>query len=195
MGWIWIDEEEEEGGDVGSTHTDTNTHTHNQMQMQMQSERRVVRSQCKTEEVEPGKFIRKCQKTEELLRDCIGIGIGKPTQVLQSTKEYTEEDVSNQLLQPHHSHQNDTPFDFPGLRTDIDVIHHQLFGTINRFFDATDEIKTNFLDFLFSPPTFYDTQQPSSSQQSITQGIPVQDNPKPPDNTSSQGSIDLAKEV
>lgn len=36
------------------------------------STRKVVKSQCKTEEVEPGKFVRKCERTEEILRDCIG---------------------------------------------------------------------------------------------------------------------------
>lgn len=34
--------------------------------------RRVVQSRCHTEEVEPGRFVRKCEKTEQLLRDCIG---------------------------------------------------------------------------------------------------------------------------
>ncbi|RXH68872.1 hypothetical protein DVH24_031205 [Malus domestica] len=34
--------------------------------------RKVVKTQCKTEEVEPGKFVRKCEKTEQLLRDCTG---------------------------------------------------------------------------------------------------------------------------
>jgi hypothetical protein len=34
--------------------------------------RRVVQSRCHTEEVEPGRFVRKCEKTEQLLRDCVG---------------------------------------------------------------------------------------------------------------------------
>ncbi|OWM84018.1 hypothetical protein CDL15_Pgr004449 [Punica granatum] len=32
----------------------------------------VVKSQCKTEEVEPGKFIRKCERTDEIFRSYIG---------------------------------------------------------------------------------------------------------------------------
>ncbi|KXG36939.2 hypothetical protein SORBI_3002G416250 [Sorghum bicolor] len=35
--------------------------------------RRVVQSRCHTEEVELGRFVRKCEKTEHLLRDCINI--------------------------------------------------------------------------------------------------------------------------
>ena len=34
--------------------------------------RRVVQSRCHTKEVEPGRFVRKCEKTEQLLRDCVG---------------------------------------------------------------------------------------------------------------------------
>ncbi|MCL7026999.1 hypothetical protein MKW94_022781 [Papaver nudicaule] len=34
------------------------------------STRRIVKTQCKTEEVEPGIFIRKCEKTEQILKDC-----------------------------------------------------------------------------------------------------------------------------
>lgn len=33
---------------------------------------KLVRSQCHTEEVEPGKFVRKCEKTEEILKNCVG---------------------------------------------------------------------------------------------------------------------------
>ncbi|OMO68289.1 hypothetical protein CCACVL1_19995, partial [Corchorus capsularis] len=31
-----------------------------------------IRMQCKTEEVKPRKFIRKCEKTEEVLKQCVG---------------------------------------------------------------------------------------------------------------------------
>ena len=34
--------------------------------------RRVVRSRCHTEEVEPSRFVRKYEKTEQLLRGCVG---------------------------------------------------------------------------------------------------------------------------
>lgn len=36
------------------------------------SMRRVVKNHCWTEEVEPGNFVRKCEKTEQLLRKCAG---------------------------------------------------------------------------------------------------------------------------
>lgn len=69
MGWVWVDDSSapESGNDStdkplgDSSAADGNCSTTT-----------VVRSQCKTEEVEPGKFIRKCDKTEEILRHCIG---------------------------------------------------------------------------------------------------------------------------
>jgi hypothetical protein len=62
MGWVWRDDGEDvldsSAGGVSSG--------------ERCSTRKVVKSQCRTEEVEPGKFIRKCEKTEQVLRDCVG---------------------------------------------------------------------------------------------------------------------------
>jgi hypothetical protein len=62
MGWVWRDDEEDEfdssAGGVSSG--------------ERCSTRKVVKSQCRTEEVEPGKFIRKCEKTEQVLKECVG---------------------------------------------------------------------------------------------------------------------------
>lgn len=64
MGWVWREDEPDEFN---------NSENPNSSSIGDRcSTRKVVRSQCKTEEVEPGKFIRKCEKTEEVLRDCIG---------------------------------------------------------------------------------------------------------------------------
>ncbi|XP_071721622.1 fra a 1-associated protein-like [Rutidosis leptorrhynchoides] len=164
------------------------------------STRSVVRSQCKTEEVEPGKFIRKCEKTQELLRDCIG----KPVEVLQSTKEYTEEDVSNQVAEGSPfpiGKSQDGPFYFPGLRNDIEAIdrdirgefesiEQEIFGGINHFFGAADKMVNSFFD-LFGPPSVDNRDPPS--QPSLRRGVPIEDRPhaqKPA--RRDGGDIDLA---
>ncbi|XP_042014703.1 fra a 1-associated protein-like isoform X2 [Salvia splendens] len=59
--------------------------------------RKVVRSQCRTEEIEPGKFVRKCEKTEQIFKDCVG----RPTEMVESNKEYTEEDVTDQMVKAY----------------------------------------------------------------------------------------------
>lgn len=64
MGWVWRDDED----DNNSTAGDINPRSDGERC----STRKVMKTQCKTEEVEPGKFIRKCEKTEQLLRDCAG---------------------------------------------------------------------------------------------------------------------------
>ncbi|CAN6712899.1 unnamed protein product [Malus baccata var. baccata] len=46
--------------------------------------------QCKTKEVEPGKFVRKCEKTEQLLRDCAGRSSDRETST-SSSKSSTGE--------------------------------------------------------------------------------------------------------
>jgi hypothetical protein len=62
MGWVWRDDKEDEFDSLaGSVSSGDQC-----------SVRKVVKSQCRTEEVEPGKFIRKCEKTEQVLRDCVG---------------------------------------------------------------------------------------------------------------------------
>ncbi|KAH1195472.1 hypothetical protein GmHk_19G055985 [Glycine max] len=100
--------------------------------------RRDVSSElCRTEEVESGKFVRKCEKTEEILRNCIG----KPAEVLQSNKEYTEEDITDEVLKGRSvpfSSSDGGVFDFPGLRNDIEVMERNLLGGLSRFFDTAE---------------------------------------------------------
>lgn len=62
MGWVWrYDEEDEIDSSAGGVSSGKRCST-----------RKVVKSQCRTEEVERGKFIRKCEKTEQVLRECVG---------------------------------------------------------------------------------------------------------------------------
>lgn len=76
MGWKWVDDEEPSKivssgrgfGDVGEV-VNPNPRSREEDHC---STRRVVRSRCRTEEVEPGRFIKKCERTQETLRDCIG---------------------------------------------------------------------------------------------------------------------------
>ena len=68
MGWVWKDDEPDESNSSAGDVSDSR----NPRSGDRCSTRKVVKSQCRTEEVEPGKFIRKCEKTEELLRECVG---------------------------------------------------------------------------------------------------------------------------
>ncbi|GAB2230166.1 hypothetical protein Drorol1_Dr00014423 [Drosera rotundifolia] len=106
------------------------------------STRKIVTANCHTEEVEPGKFVRKCEKTEKILRDCVG----KPTLVVKSNTEYTEDDVTQESMKGNSSHAfvQSGPFDFPGLRSDMEAIEHSLSGGISRLFEAAEEMKNGF---------------------------------------------------
>ncbi|EPS60038.1 hypothetical protein M569_14767, partial [Genlisea aurea] len=100
--------------------------------------RRVVTSNCRTEEVEPGKFVRKCEKTEEIFKDCIG----GASEVIQSKKEYTEEDVTTHRTTMNHRIDS-PPSHFPGLKADIEG---HLFEGINRFMEAAEEMADSFFN-------------------------------------------------
>ncbi|XP_021886901.1 uncharacterized protein LOC110806379 [Carica papaya] len=119
MGWVWRDEPEDAEDSLAGDALDRSSGDRC-------STRKIVRSQCKTEEVEPGRFVRKCEKTEEILRDCIG----KPVEVLQSNREYTEDDVTDMVVNGSSpfGRSRDRPFDFPGLRNDIEAIERHFSG-------------------------------------------------------------------
>ncbi|CAA6658452.1 unnamed protein product [Spirodela intermedia] len=91
--------------------------------------RRVVTSSCRTEEVD-GRLIRKCEKTEKLLRECVG----RPAEVVESTTEHTEDDVT------------DRPgvFGFPGLRSDVETIQQTLEGGLSHFLQMAEEMTGEF---------------------------------------------------
>ncbi|KDP42228.1 hypothetical protein JCGZ_02958 [Jatropha curcas] len=162
MGWVWRDSEPDELNSP-SRHDSSSSASD-----KVCSTRKVVKSQCKTEEVEPGKFVRKCEKTEEILRECLG----EPVEVLKSNKEYTEDDVTDLVVKGSSTvgKLDDSPFGFPGLRSDIEGLERHFHGEINRFFEAANQMRSIFSD------TFGDfyKENPSSSP-SMRQGIPIED--------------------
>ncbi|KAK2364515.1 Mal d 1-associated protein [Trifolium repens] len=168
MGWVWSDDDNNNDDSQRNLSSGSDERC---------STRKIVKSQCKTEEVEPGKFVRKCEKTEELLRTCVG----KPVEVLQSNKEYTEEDLTNEVLRggsttfgSSNSSSDHGAFDFPGLRSDIEVMERNLFGGLGSFFEAAEEMKNGFFDvFIANAPRIFDAE--TSSSPSMRQGIPIEE--------------------
>ncbi|XP_004303421.1 PREDICTED: uncharacterized protein LOC101309175 [Fragaria vesca subsp. vesca] len=168
MGWVWKDDDEQ-GGHVNPSAADISP----RLDGDRCSTRKVVRTQCKTEEVEPGKFIRKCEKTEEVLRDCVG----RPIEVVQSNKEYTEDDVTDQVMKGSVSFgsADNGAFNFPGLQHDIDEIEHNFLGGLSRFFEAAEDMKNGFFSS-FGIPHIFD-EGPSTSLPSPRREIPI-DSPR-----------------
>lgn len=67
MGWVWKDDVDNGDGDVDTSPGQLSSTAEDRCYT-----KKIVSSNCKTEEVEPGKFIRKCEKTEQLIKDCVG---------------------------------------------------------------------------------------------------------------------------
>ncbi|ERM93660.1 hypothetical protein AMTRI_Chr03g149550 [Amborella trichopoda] len=140
MAWKWKDDT---GGEMATTNPNNETlGVGGGREGDMCSTRRIVKSSCKTEEVAPGKFIRKCEKSEQVFRDCMG----RPTEVVESNTEFTEHDVSNEMVKgslPFESIAPE-PFSFPGLRSDIDSIERSIIGSFDRFLEAAEEMSNDF---------------------------------------------------
>ncbi|CAA0374909.1 unnamed protein product [Arabidopsis thaliana] len=186
MGWVWIDDSsaskagadltDKPLGDSAAAAENCSTTT-------------VVRSQCKTEEVEPGKFVRKCDKTEEILRHCFG----KPSEVVQSNTEHTEEDVTDQMVGRSalpNQFEDKNPLNFPGLRRDVDAIERHFLSGMKSFFDAAEEMTSSLFDIMGD-------HHPSTRRG----GIPIENHPKveehrndetAPTRPHSSGEIDLS---
>uniref|UniRef100_A0ACD5VUX0 Uncharacterized protein n=1 Tax=Avena sativa TaxID=4498 RepID=A0ACD5VUX0_AVESA len=113
--------------------------------------RRVVQSRCHTEEVEPGRFVRKCEKTEQLLRDCVG----RPSELVESKTENTEEDVTDEMTGASRSLGFPTkePFAFPGLRSDIEAIEKDFTGNLSSFLDEAERMANGFFKSFGFPST------------------------------------------
>ncbi|KAF8108981.1 hypothetical protein N665_0104s0287 [Sinapis alba] len=186
MGWVWRDDDSSDAGSndvtnhqpLGDSAAEVNCSTST-----------VVRSKCKTEEVEPGKFVRKCDKTEEILRHCFG----KPSEVVQSTTEHTEEDVTDQMVRgsslPNKFEEN--PLNFPGLRSDLEDIERHFFSGMKGFFEAAEEMKSSLFDIMGEGDHHSTTKR----------GIPIEDHPKIEEHRNeenvirqpfSSGDIDLS---
>uniref|UniRef100_A0A2P2J5F7 Uncharacterized protein MANES_08G036200 n=2 Tax=Rhizophora mucronata TaxID=61149 RepID=A0A2P2J5F7_RHIMU len=183
MGWVWRDDETE-SGEIG-----VDAKSKGAGGDDVCSTRKVVRSRCSTEEVEPGKFVRKCEKSEELLKECLG----KPAELLESNKEYTEDDVTDLVTKgsfPMGKFESG-PFGLPGLRSDIEGIEHHFLGGVNRFFEAAEEMRNSIFDIFGE---FHDRS--SSSSPSTKRGIPIEVHPRVEDSANSRaresGDVDLS---
>ncbi|KAL2503150.1 hypothetical protein Fot_36998 [Forsythia ovata] len=191
MGWVWKKNDDSDSisssaGDIGEF--DGSLNPRGDGNGDRCATRRIVSSQCRTEEVEPGKFIRKCEKTEQIFKDCVG----RPSEMVQSNKEYTEEDVTEQVVKgsfPLESSEQG-PFHFPGLRGDIEAIERSLFGGINRFFEAAEDMKNDFFNTI-GVPHLYDDDSSSSPNK---HGIPFEGYPpkEAPPKKNSDGDVDLS---
>ncbi|CAI8614955.1 unnamed protein product [Vicia faba] len=132
MGWVWSDDDNDDDSQRSISSSGSDEHS---------STTKIVKSQCRTEEVEPGKFVRKCEKTEELLRTCAG----RPVEVLQSNREYTEEDITNEVLR--------------GRST--------TFGSSDSSSDQAEEMKNGLFDVI--------AKAESSSSSPTRRGIPIEE--------------------
>ncbi|XP_021769569.1 uncharacterized protein LOC110733810 [Chenopodium quinoa] len=153
------------------------------------STRKIVQSKCNTEEVEPGKFVRKCEKTEQILKDCVG----KPTEIVESNKEYTEEDVTDEMKKESFFPSNDMmrPFEFPGLRSDLEAVERSVFGGISRFFEAAEEMRNEFSRLMDDPSTFGGSSSSPRRQEIPTDGHILKEQKIIPNNSDS-GNVDLS---
>ncbi|OEL23663.1 hypothetical protein BAE44_0015319 [Dichanthelium oligosanthes] len=135
MGWRWHDDDGDSGrglaagGGGGGEGAQCAT-------------RRVVQSRCHTEEVEPGRFVRKCEKTEQLLRDCTG----RPSELVESKTENTEEDVTEEMKNGSHAlgFPTNEPFAFPGLHRDMEALEKGLFGSLGSVLDEAERMTNDF---------------------------------------------------
>ena len=129
----------------------------------------------------------------------------RPVEVVQSNKEYTEEDVTAQVLKggsgsAMFGSSDQSVFDFPGLRSDIEVMERNIFGGLNRFFEAAEEMKNGFFDIFVKSPSIFDAE--SSSSPSMRRGIPIEEYhrqeayPKPKEKESTDPDFAaMAKDV
>lgn len=103
--------------------------------------------------------------------------------MVQSTKEYTEEDITGKT----------EPFEFSGLRNDMKAIERSLFGGISSFFDAAEEMKKEMSSIFDDLPLFGSGRASSSSR---SRSIPIEDRlenqPASKGNNSGSGEIDLS---
>lgn len=116
---------------------------------------------------------------------------------MQSNKEYTEDDVTEEVLKGSVSFgsSDQGPFDFPGLRSDIEDIERNFMGGLSRFFDAAEEMRNEFFS-AFGIPHIFD-EGPSSSLPSGRREVPIEGHrqqeafPKA-DGGNSSGQVDLS---
>ncbi|CAN1772507.1 Fra a 1-associated protein [Linum perenne] len=199
MGWVWRDDDESEDRKSSSAAGEIDEENKvSSWSDQSCSTRKVLRSSCKTEEVEPGRFVQKCEKTEEVLRECLG----KPTEVLESKKEYTEEDVTDLMTKgsfPVNRRETEGgPFTFPGLQSDISELEHHFAGHFDRFFQAAEEMKNSLFDVFEGFPGENSSLPPSTRPNIPIDGRREERTTRPKHEGNQNGYVDisgLAKEV
>lgn len=119
--------------------------------------------------------------------------VNRPTEIVQSNKEYTEDDVTDEVMKGMSTlgSSNVRPFDLPGLRSDIEAIEHSISEGINRFFEAADEMRNDFFR-VFNDSSLFGRDSSSSSRRRI---IPFEDDiqgkPDAKANGSDSGSLDI----
>ncbi|VFQ74146.1 unnamed protein product [Cuscuta campestris] len=198
MGWVWQDDDD--GSRSSGSGVDINIGSGNPSRSPAAdggnfSTRKVVMTQCRTEESEPGKFIRKCEKTEQIFRDCAG----RPSELVQTNKEYTEEDMTGQMTKGSLGHPMESsragPF-LPGLRGDIEAMERNFFSGLDRFFDAAEQTMNGVFGSFGIPRTYDGNNNTRSFPAWRRRGVPVEEgNPsrKPSAEVStSNGDIDFS---
>lgn len=130
--------------------------------------------------------------------------------MLQSNKEYTEEDVTDEVLKGRsatfgssNSSSDRGAYNFPGLRSDIEALERGFYRDFSRFFDvAAAEIKNGFSEIFANSSPIFGKEPSSSSPSSTRRGIPVEEysqqeaSPKSKDMDSAETDFAaLAKDV
>lgn len=79
----------------------------------------------------------------------------RPVEVLQSNREYTEDDVTDMVVNGSSpfGRSRDRPFDFPGLRNDIEAIERHFSGGLKNFFDAAEEMRNSIFGIFADLPS------------------------------------------
>ncbi|KAM0951962.1 hypothetical protein DsansV1_C03g0031391 [Dioscorea sansibarensis] len=181
MGWKWADEPSDSllpGRGLGSVGELENP---NPRSMEDRcSTRRIVSTNCRTEEVEPGRFIRKCENKEQIFRDCVG----RPTELVESRTEHTEDDVTDEIKSSVISFGSSRPepFNLPGFQSEIEAIERGFFRGFSHFLDAAEEMANDLFNSLNVPP-FHTRESPCFGR---AERQPEQDVPKKHDSPYSE---------
>ncbi|OAY73234.1 uncharacterized protein LOC109712350 [Ananas comosus] len=195
MGWKWVDDEEPSKivssgrgfGDVGEV-VNPNPRSREEDHC---STRRVVRSRCRTEEVEPGRFIKKCERTQETLRDCIG----RPAEVVESETEHSEEDVTDEVKRGSFSLESPTivPFPFPGLQSDIEALERGFFGGLSNFLEEAERMTSEFFKSFGVPSSCERETSPFGQRRQLEKENPT--NPTEPESPPYSEFASQVREV
>lgn len=119
--------------------------------------------------------------------------IARSVEVVESNREYTEEDVTDQVFKGSFSAGSSEQgvFDFPGLRSDIDAIEHSFFDVMSRFFGAAEDIRDGFFS-AFGGPHIFDGDSSSSPAFRRRTGVPSGNHPQQHEAPASGENIDLS---